>query len=472
MNKKGDRSQESGIRMKPALARRLGASIFGAVFRIFFLALPVCAFAQTSAEVKEILDRLTRLEDENRRLANEVHALREQLTASHAAPAAENAAAEPPVSERLDVVEQRVNEQAQTKVEATQRLPIKLTGTLLFNTFLNGRYSGGQEYPATAQTVAGPGSTGAGFRQTVIGLQFDGPSWAGAKIGGTLFMDFFGGTSSSLNHLVRLRIATMDLQWKNTTLSFGQDKPIISPREPNSLAQVGVSPLTGAGNLWLWQPQVRLEQRISLGGSAGLKAQVGVFETAETSNAVPAQYLSSQAPGRPGYEGRFDFWKDFGSGRRVEIAPGFHFSSSHVAGTSVPSEIYSVDWLMVPSSKLQFSGMFFSGKNVAGLGSLRQGYSFFGDTIVPIHALGGWAQVSAPVTPRITFNVYSGEEADRARDLAPGAIGRNLVTAANVFYRFAPNVLGSFEASQTRTTYIWIGNRLNNHYDLALAYLF
>jgi regulator of replication initiation timing len=103
---------------------------------MFFLALPVCAIAQTSAEVKEILDRLTRLEEENRSLANEVHALREQITASHNAPASEPATEPPdkaPDKERLDVLEQRVNEQAQTKVEASQKLPIKLTGTLLFN---------------------------------------------------------------------------------------------------------------------------------------------------------------------------------------------------------------------------------------------------------------------------------------------------------------------------------------------------
>lgn len=438
--------------------------------RMLFLFVPVCALAQTSADVKEILDRLTRLEEENRTLASEVHALREQLTASSPAPPAE--AGNPPANERLDVVEQRVNEQAQTKVEASQHLPIKLTGTFLFNAFLNGRYSDGQQYPTTAQTTEGPSSSGASFRQTVLGLLFDGPTWAGAKIDGTLYFDFFGGTSSSLDHLVRMRIATLDFAWKNMTLTVGQDKPIISPREPNSLAQVGVSPLTGAGNLWLWQPQVRLEQRIAFGDSAGLKAQVGVYETAETSDTVPAEYANSQSPARPGYEGRFDFWKDFGGGRRIEIAPGFHFSSSRVAGISVPSDIYSVDWLIAPLSKLQFSGMFFDGRNIAGLGSLRQGYSFFGDTIVPIHAIGGWAQVSMPVTPRITFNVYSGEEADRASDLTAGAIGRNLVTAANLFYRFAPNVLGSFEASQTRTTYISIGNRLNNHYDLALAYLF
>jgi hypothetical protein len=447
--------------------------------RVLLFLLPVCALAQTTGEFKEILDRLTKLEEQNRALASEVLALREQLAPAHLPSDAANQPALPQPAdaasqnERLDVVENRVQELAQTKVEASQRLPVKLTGTLLFNAFLNGRYSNSQEYPTTAQTTAGTSGTGASFRQSVIGLQFDGPTWAGAKFGGTAYADFFQGSSSSLNHLVRLRIATMDLEWKNTTLTFGQDKPIISPREPNSLAQVGVSPLTGAGNLWLWEPQARLEQRISFGESAGLKAQVGLFETAESSNTVPAQYANSQAPGRPGYEGRFNFWRDFGSKRRIEIAPGFHFSSSHVAGTSVPSSIFSIDWLMAPWSKLQFSGMFFDGKNVSGLGSLRQGYSFFpNDQIVPIHALGGWGQISVPISPRVTFNVYSGEEADRARDLLSGAVRRNVVAAANIFYRFGPNVLGSFEASQTRTTYIWIGNRLNNHYDLALAYLF
>ena len=452
--------------------------------RVVFVLLPACALAQTSSEVKEILDRLTRLEQENRALANEVRALREQLTAPRATPdaavpATESAdaastapAAETPTNERLNVVENRIGELHQTKVEASQRLPIKLTGTFLFNAYLNGQNSGTQQYPAVAQTTAAPSSTGASFRQSVIGLQFDGPTWAGAKLGGTAFVDFFSGSSSSLNHIIRLRIATIDFAWKNTTVTFGQDKPIISPREPNSLAQMGVSPLTGAGNLWLWEPQARIEQRFAFGESAGLKAQLGVFQTAEASNAVPAQYTSSQAPGRPGYEGRFNFWRDFGSGRRLEIAPGFHFSSSHVAGTSVPSSIFSVDWLVAPISKLEFSGMFFTGKNVSGLGSLRQGYSFFGERIVPIHADGGWGQISIPFTPRVTFNVYSGEEADRARDLLSGAVRRNVVAAANLIYRFAPNVLGSFEVSQTRTTYMLIGNRLNNHYDLALAYLF
>ena len=90
---------------------------------------------------------------------------------------------------------------------------------------------------------------------------------------------------------MRLRIATLDLNWKNTTISVGQDKPLISPREPQSLAQVGISPLTGAGNLWDWNPQARIEQRFSLGDGMGLRAQVGVYETTENYPGVlPAEY--------------------------------------------------------------------------------------------------------------------------------------------------------------------------------------
>ena len=39
-------------------------------------------------------------------------------------------------------------------------------------------------------------------------------------------------------------------------------------------------------------------------------------------------------------------------------------------------------------------------------------------------------------------------------------------------FKFAPNVIVSFETMQWRTTYIGIGRRLNNRYDLALVYLF
>src|SRR5580698_8005221 len=99
--------------------------------------------AQQKSDMQQILDRLERIEQENRNLADEVRALREELAASRtgiappatstAAPAVAQPPAPAPLAERVDVNEQRISEQAQSKVEAAQKLPITLTGMVLFN---------------------------------------------------------------------------------------------------------------------------------------------------------------------------------------------------------------------------------------------------------------------------------------------------------------------------------------------------
>jgi hypothetical protein len=231
--------------------------------------------------------------------------------------------------------------------------------------------------------------------------------------------------------------------------------------------------LTGAGNLWRWQPQVRFEQRFRLGQRARFSAQLGVLQTSEETTAVPADYASTVAKRRPGLEGRFLFSKDLDDTRRLEIAPGFHASTSHVADTSVPSNLFSLDWFANPWRKLEFTGAFFTGQNVGHFGSPRQGFTITREySAIPVHSRGGWAQLSLLATQRLSFNLMGGRHDDRNRDLLPGQVGRNTAGAGNVMYRLAPNVIVSLEASQVRTDYLGLGPRINNHYDLALAYLF
>jgi len=287
------------------------------------------ASGQTS-DVAAILERLDKLEDENRRLQDEIRELRAQLT--------EQTPASTPVAERVDVQENRTAELEQSKVGASQRFPVSLTGMMLFNAFRNGNYGGPLQDPVTASQTRAPATDGATLRQTVLGLKFTGPDLpGGGKASGTLYMDFFSGTTAPNNNLIRLRIATLDLKWKNTTISVGQDKPIIAPREPTSLAQVGISPLTAAGNLWDWNPQVRIERKFSFGDGAGLRAQAGVYETTENYPSVlPQQYANTLERSRPGYEGRFEFYRGRNNWR-IEIAPGFHVGAMHVAGSSVQS---------------------------------------------------------------------------------------------------------------------------------------
>jgi hypothetical protein len=138
----------------------------------------------------------------------------------------------------------------------------------------------------------------------------------------------------------------------------------------------------------------------------------------------------------------------------------------------VPSRIFSLDWLLKPFPLLEFTGEFFHGQNVAGLGA-RQGFNILpSDHVIPVHSQGEWGQITLFPTQRLSFHIYAGEQHDRAADLAPNSVNRNFVYAGNIFYKLAPNVLAAFEASQSRTQYLGSMLRLNNHYDLALAYLF
>ena len=435
----------------------------------------ISAPAQSSDELRQILDRLDRLEAQNRELMAQVRSLKDELAASRG----DQPATGPSVEERLEVQESRTTEQAQTKVESSQRFPIRITGMALFNTFLNSKGSGGGEYP----TIAVPGETGSGgatFRQTVIGLDYNGPRavWGG-KVSGSLRLDLFGGSGQPLYQYLRLRTGTVGIEWKSRSFFAGVDKPIISPREPDSLAQVGISPLSGAGNLWLWVPQARFEQDFRFGQETGIKAQVGVIQTHEIDASPNSPYgagtgsSSYYEPARPGVEARLGLFS--GSNRRVEIAPGLHHSVSHIAGLSVPSDIYSLDWFAHPWRPLEFTGAFFTGRNVSplGTGAIHQGVVLLGPGHAQaVHSLGGWGQLTYHVNPRLWLNLFSGQQDDRNSGLRPGGIAKNLVFGANLFYRLAPNVLASFEASQTRTNYIGSGSVLNNHYDLALAYLF
>ena len=459
----------------PEMPARIAWKLRGLVLVSLLLAAPRVQ-AQTAAELHGILDRLERLEAQNRELAAEVARLRDELAASRADPPQPA----PSPEERLEVQETRTRELAQSKVEASERFPIRLNGMVLFNSFLNSGNAGSASFPVVAS--AGRASGGASFRQTIVGFDYNGPTtfWNG-KISGSLQMDLWGGSGRLLDQDLRVRTARIGIDWSSRSFTVALDKPLIAMRDPESLAQVAVSPLTGAGNLWLWIPQARLEQRVSLGETTGIRAQAAVVQTREGTALYSNGYdlpatplppaLSSLEAVRPGVETRVEFFS--GADRRIEIASGFHHSVTHAAGASLPSTIYTADWLLRPARQFEFSGTLFTGTNTGTLGGLQQG------TVIlaarngyAVHSEGGWGQFTWKPHTRLWFNLFSGIEDPRDSQLPKGTIGRNLAIGGNVFLALAPNVLGSFEIYQYRTAYIGAATLLTNHYDLALAYRF
>ena len=238
------------------------------------------ALAQDTPEMREVLSRLEHLEETNQALAEEILALRKELAALRAPGVAAQAAVSAPTSTdgQPPPVKRVSGRSARSATKPHRRAGSNQSGSFAkISHPHHGHGACSMPTPMAVSTISPTTPPSPRFptatppaaerlRQSTLGLLFDGPyTFAGGKVSGSLYMDFFGGSTSSLNHLVRLRTAAINLDWTNTTLTVGQDKPIISPRDPDSYAQVGVSPLTGAGNLWLWQPQIRLEQRYSFG---------------------------------------------------------------------------------------------------------------------------------------------------------------------------------------------------------------
>jgi hypothetical protein len=452
------------LRKVPSDRRGAGFSLRRASARPLLLFLfPLLLSGQSPSEIGRILERLDRLERENRALSEQVRTLTERLGATNAPAAAPALTPE----ERLEIVEHRVEEQAQTKVESSQKFPIRLAGMALFNAFMNSKQSGGADYPVVAGAT-GVGHSGATVRQSILGLEFQDPGavWGG-KAHGSIYMDFFAGAN---NNAFRVRTATIQLDWKDRTIAAGLEKPIFNPREPSSLAQVGISPLTGAGNLWLWLPQVRVEQELRFTRSTGLRAQVGVVQTRELG---PYAGTATPEAARPGVEGRFNFYHRLDEERRMEMAVGFHRSTTHALGAAIPSNLVSLDWFFNPWKRVEFNGVFYSGTNVAHLGSgTRQGFGAYGKYIYGIGSIGGWGQATIHAAPRWDLHFFTGQVDDENEHLIRGAIGKNLLYGGNVYFHIAPNVLTGVELTQLRTMYIGQGVRINNHYDLALAYFF
>ncbi len=432
---------------------------------------------QDAGTMRQILERLDHLEQQNRDLAEQVSALRQELAMARGTPAMPPPAPETPaadVASRMDVQEHRLEEQAQTKVEASQHFPIRVTGMALFNAFTNSTAAGGPGEPVIAPGSPDALSGGASLRQTVLGLDFRGPEiFGGGSIHGFLNMDFYGSSGDTFGGSLRIRTAGIEFNWANTSVMFGQDKPLISPREPNSLAQVWLAPLTGAGNLWIWQPQARVEQRFHFNERTTLRAQAGVFETRESYISTPVPYAYSLQSSRPAAQARVSLAYNLSDNRRIEIGSGFDASTTHVAGSTAPTRVFALDWLAQPWRKLEFSGAFFSGENVANLGGIGPGFTIMHEGYVArVHADGGWQQITFIPIQRLTFNLFGGQQQNRGSDIAWGQIAKNQAYGANVMYRIAPNVIISFESEQVRTNYLSTGVRLNNHYDLGLAYLF
>ncbi len=381
--------------------------------------------------------------------------------------------------ERQALQESQIATHEQTKVETESKYPVKITGLLLLNGFVNTR----QVDMAATPTVAlpGTGSTGASVQQTMLGFDARGPHLFGARSYADLRVDFYGSSGSGNSSTVytgyyntsaailRLRTAHAGLQWQHTDAYFALDRPIVSPDAPTSLTAIAEPPLAWSGNLWTWNPQVGVTQDVGLGDSYNLRLQAALIDvgdaplsavsaSAAMSTIIPTAAEQSRWPGE---EVRIAL---LGSKLEDGTHVGFGgYFAPHLSpmGTRFDAWAGTFDTKLLLPGRLEFSGTFYRGAALGGLGGgAYKDFGFRADTdsnnyyFRPYDDVGGWSQLKEKLSERVQFDAAFGLDNVFARELRPYAVpdgtmyqnlARNRTYTGNVIYSPKASLLFSLE---------------------------
>src|SRR3984893_5738940 len=325
--------------------------------------------------------------------------------------------------EDQQLIDGKLNDLYQTKVESGSKYRLRLSGIVLLNmydnhgTVENQDYPGVAEPPQTEPLYVSPSSFGGTLRQSQIRLQAFGPAVAGARTSADLQFDFAGGFPDTPNGaamgLVRLRTGTIRLDWANTSIVAGQDHLFFAPLAPTSLATLAVPALSYAGNLWSWTPQVRLERRIVLSDSSSFSFQAGILDSlsGDTPDNQYIRYPSwGELSGQPAYATRVSMsHRAFGQNFIVGFG-GYYGRQNWGFSRNVDGWAGTTD-VTLPLGKLfEFTGEFYRGRAVAGLGgAIGQNVLFKGSFIDPattfkgLRSIGGWGQLK--FNPRANLEI-------------------------------------------------------------------
>lgn len=338
------------------------------------------------------------------------------------------------LEEQQDILQNEVKDQNQEKVESASKYRVRLSGIALFNAFMNRGNADNLDVPQVAEAPGGLTSNaqfGATVRQSEIGLEAFGPDFAGARIHGELQTDFFGGFPPVLNGgtsaIMRVRTATVHLDWGNISLVAGQDALFFAPLAPTSFASLAEPAFAYSGSLWAWVPQIRLEHRFSTSENAAVLVEGGILDSRTGEPPSSGFYSAGQAgerSGQPAYAGRVA-WTRTSSGRTATLGVGGYYGLQNWGfGRRIPGWALTGD-LSAPLGRwFSLTGEIYRGHAIGGLGAgVGRSVIYNGPlydpatSVLGLDSAGGWGQIKFHPTERLEFNAAFGEDQSFAADV-------------------------------------------------------
>jgi DNA-binding FrmR family transcriptional regulator len=435
------------------------------------------AMTHTQAQLEESQKQL-------KEIRGQLEALQRQLAESESSSSSvQLAAAVNEIREQQLVEAAQIATHEQSKVESESKYPVKLSGLVLLNGFVNTKQV---DIPSTPTIVLpGQGTTGASVRQTILGIDARGPHLFNAQSHADVRVDFAGDTaspsyatgSSDAAGFMRLRTAHADLHWDHAEAFFSLDHPIIAPNTPTSLTATALPELAWSGNLWAWSPQAGFTSDVFVSPGQRLRMQGAVISVPDAS---PIYSFSSIEPSViqtpttaeqsrwPGIEGRIAL---LGNSEKGGLQLG-------VGGIVAPHRVFSyrfntwagtLDYRVPFTSHTELSGAIYRGQALGGLGGgAYKDYLVRPDPEYPGRfdydtpdTSGGWAQLKQRVDEHLEFNVAFGTDQMSAAQLRPYAgepsavylnLARNRTYVGNVIYSPSSYLLFSLEYRHLQTS--------------------
>jgi hypothetical protein len=402
------------------------------------------------------------------------------------------------LEEEYQLLSGKVDDQYQTKVESASKYRVRLSGIVLMNLASDQGAVDSIDLPMVAYPrPAGDsgGSFSATLRQSQIGLEAFGPMVAGAKTTADLQLDLAGGfpqVPNGINSgLMRLRTATMRMDWANTSLVVGQDAIFFSPNSPTSFASLAIPALSSAGNVWAWVPQIRVEHKVAVTENSNLIFQAGILDP--VSGETPSStYYRAAGPGessrQPAYGTRVAWTTNiFGQPLRIG-AGGFYNRQDYGFERNVDGWAGMADFDLPLNHQFSLSGKFYRGRAIGGLyAGIGRSVLFSGNPtlptteVQPLDSAGGWAQLKYRPANKWEFNAAFGMDDSYASDLkyfpyaqsyGDPSLAKNQGSFANMIYRPRSDLLFSAEYRRLKTYSLIDGASNAGQLNLMMGVLF
>jgi hypothetical protein len=435
---------------------------------------------ETRAEIRELRSEIEQLRTEKQQLQPVTNTIADKITTAE---------------ENQQILDSRVDQLQQVKLESASKRRVKIDGMILFNAGFNRGEVDSIDVPNLALSpVPGQheGSVFGTLRQSLIGLQVFGPRIGGARTSAELHFDFFGGFPNELDSsamgLLRLRVGLAHFDWENWSIRVGQDQPLMTPYSPTSLAAVGTPSFGYSGNLWTWTPQIVGERRWRTGEYAQARLEFGIMDPFD-GESPPDQFERAAEAGErsrlPAFAVR-QSWKIGSPSHMAEFGVGGYMEQQDYGfNRVVHAWAGNVDWNVPLASKVAASGSFFRGRGLGGLwGGIGASATFNGlptistSAVRGVNAIGGWSQLKYSPVNRLEFNGVYGMDNPFAADVhfsedpSNKPALRNQTAMLNAIGHLRSNVLVSVEYRHLRTTLFDSSVHTAEHVNLALGVQF